>query len=490
MGCAVLDGMHRVAAAFCASTALCPQSMMADTATLVAAFANSLRGTQADGSGMCVARGREFLDVNTQVSLKEWQLREGETFGEPFFSAMKAKSKKIQEFSCSGDKHAARSVISRIMSLYLEKLGQGPGYLFGPDQDSPMGRALIAGHVKNPSELQRRDRVRDFLRNDAQIPEEDVAEYLDDIEDWGKFYVNYFPRIYASFWLSALARHIKKVLAVFFNDNPGLKASWPGNQLTEFLSLTDEQWLDLFRFKASRGRRLGDVSLNFYARGATFLSTLSSTGDPLRPSSLQPTYYRGRNCHPRTLELLWISAWAHLSADILPVFRGVFSGTPDSAAQYPQEGACTTAHVQRMLTCIVQAVTSAVHSSEEIWKHALNMDSAGRTKNQSWHHAVPALDLQLLPVMVKDVVDTVNLLGVNPAYPEYLRLKNNSHMKAMDDAVGKATCVTNAMGTDLMWFLVTTFVAQLIHSSEARKGLKKGCKKDPPEEREKHCAAV
>ena len=71
----------------------------------------------------------------------------------------------------------------------------------------------------------------------------------------------------------------------------------------------------------------------------------------------------------------------------------------------------------------------------------------------------------------------MNLLGVNPAYPEHLRLKNNSLMKAMEEAVGRSTYVTNVMGTDLMWFLATTFAAQLVHSSEARKGLKKGLQK-------------
>ena len=53
------------------------------------------------------------------------------------------------------------------------------------------------------------------------------------------------------------------------------------------------------------------------------------------------------------------------------------------------------------------------------------------------------------------------------------RLKNNSLMKAMDDAVGRSTCVTNAMGTDLMWFLVVTFAAQLIPLSEALQTLTK-----------------
>ena len=110
---------------------------------------------------------------------------------------------------------------------------------------------------------------------------------MDAVKDWGKCHVNYFARIYVSFLLSALARHIKKVLTNFFKDSQGLLAPWPGNQLAELLSLSDELWLDLFRFKPMR-RKTGDVSLNCCgSRGATFLSTLStSTGDPL-----QPTYF-------------------------------------------------------------------------------------------------------------------------------------------------------------------------------------------------------
>ena len=99
---------------------------------------------------------------------------------------MKEKSKKIQEFTCSGDEHTARSVISRILSLYLEKLNQGPGYLFGsgPDEDDPMTRALIAvGHVKNPSEQQRRERLQALLLCDVKIHERETEKYLDAIKD-------------------------------------------------------------------------------------------------------------------------------------------------------------------------------------------------------------------------------------------------------------------------------------------------------------------
>ena len=121
----------------------------------------------------------------------------------------------------------------------------------------------------------------------------------------------------------------------------------------------------------------------------------------------------------------------------------------------------------------MQAVTCAVHSSKEIWKKALKMNSDGRTKSHSWSHAVPALEPQLYLIIVKDVVAYVNRLGINPVYPEHLRWKNNPHMKSMDTAVGRATHVTNAMGTDFMWFLITTFAAQMIHLSEAWKGLKR-----------------
>ena len=135
---------------------------------------------------------------------------------------MKEKSKKIQEFTCSGDEHTARSVISRILSLYVERRDQGPGHLFGsdPDEGNPAGKALRAeGHIKNRSEQQRRDRLQAFFR-DVKIPEKETAEYLDAVKDWGKCHVNYFARIYVSFWLSALARQIKKVLTNFFQRQP------------------------------------------------------------------------------------------------------------------------------------------------------------------------------------------------------------------------------------------------------------------------------
>ena len=99
---------------------------------------------------------------------------------------MKVKSKKIQEFACSGDEHTARSVVDRILSLYEERRDEGPDCLFGsdPEDDNPMGRALRAEQVTiKPSMQQRRDRVQAFLRDDAQIPEEVTAEYLDNIKD-------------------------------------------------------------------------------------------------------------------------------------------------------------------------------------------------------------------------------------------------------------------------------------------------------------------
>ena len=101
------------------------------------------------------------------------------------------------------------------------------------------------------------------------------------------------------------------------------------------------------------------------------------------------------------------------------------------------------------------------------------MNSDGRFKSPSWKRANPALEPQLYLIVVKDVVAFVNRLGFNPVYPEYLRYANNLAIQNMDTAVGKSTHVTNAMGTDLMWFLITTFAAQLIHLSEAWKGLKR-----------------
>ena len=249
---------------------------------------------------------------------------------------MRNKSKKLQDFACSGDEHTAKSVIDRIMFHLVERQGEGPDYLFGsdPDNDDPMGRALRAEQVPpRPNQRERLVQVENFLRGTNISPEIREA-HLRSIQGKkiGECHTNYFCKIYTQLWVTGMAGHIKTVLTDFCRENPRLLEAWQGNQLAELLLLSDEDWLDLFRFKTNNSA--GDVSLNCCGyKGATLLSTLASD------NPLHPTYFRGQDGSTmRSLELLWILMWAHLSADILKMVRGLFSGASDSAREYPQLG--------------------------------------------------------------------------------------------------------------------------------------------------------
>ena len=192
------------------------------------------------------------------------------------------------------------------------------------------------------------------------------------------------------------------------------------------------------------------------------LSTLTSE------NPLHPTYFRRwkDGSTLRSLELLWILMWAHLSADILKMVSVLFSGVSDSATEYPQQGACTTAQVERTLTCIVQAVTCAVHSSRGIWSHGLGLNSEGRHKSPSWKHANPALEPQLFLAATADVLTFVKDLGFNPVYHNHLRWENNSVMRSLDTNVGRTSRTTDAMDIDLMVCQVIAFVAQMKHLTD------------------------
>ena len=143
MACAVLDGVHRMAAVLCASIGACPQNTEADTRTQVRSFTRGLCSTGSDGSGMGFAdTGGEPVDINTQVTLVDWGGEE--PLNSQVLEVMRKKSKKLQEYACSGDEHTAKSVIDKIMSCFVERLDEGPGCLFvsDPSMDNPMGSAL------------------------------------------------------------------------------------------------------------------------------------------------------------------------------------------------------------------------------------------------------------------------------------------------------------------------------------------------------------
>ena len=207
--------------------------------------------------------GGEPVDINTQVTLVDWAGEE--PLNSQVLEVMRKKSKKLQEYACSGDEHTAKSVIDKIMSCFVERLDEGPGCLFvsDPSMDNPMGSALRS--VQESPRLNRQERllqVDKFLQS-ANISPEMRAAYLDSIKgmQYGEIYTNYFCKIWTQFWATLMATHIKEVLTDFCKDNQSLLKAWQGNQLAELLSLGDAAWLDLFRFKTNK-KSAGDVSLN------------------------------------------------------------------------------------------------------------------------------------------------------------------------------------------------------------------------------------
>ena len=191
MACAVLDGVHRMAAVLCTSTGACPQNMEQEPRNQVDHFTNSLCSTEPDGSGMGVAStstGEDPVDINTQVTLVDWGGQE--TLNSEVLDVMRNKSKKLQEYACSGDEHTAKSVIDGIMICLVERLAEGPGclFVFDPSNEDPVGSALTSEQESpKPNRQERVVQIDNFLHSINISPEIRQA-HLDSIQgkkNWG-----------------------------------------------------------------------------------------------------------------------------------------------------------------------------------------------------------------------------------------------------------------------------------------------------------------
>ena len=474
MACAVVDGMHRMITVLCASVGACPGRLNPELRTRVQMFTSGLRSTEEDGSGMGILNTEDsgaIVDINTQLFLVDWGQ---ETLDSTFFKRMTEKSRALQDNDSSGDEHTARSVIHQIMCLFLKELPQlETGCLFrSADDDCSMAKALAATQVAGrPNHDQRYNQVKEFLEGTA-IPEDIREAYLrrikDDEEELKKCYTNYFGQICTQLWVEGVARHIRKVLSKFCKDNKTLLEGWHDSQLSELvLWTTDEQWLGIFKRRKGKTLGAGDASLNCCGcKDMTYLSTLSDKNqDPLEPRYGRLQAETQGSTIMRFHEFLWIIMWAHLSVETLEKFRDLFSGASMNHPHYPQEKACLTSHVERTVTCIVQVVTCAVHSSTAIWRSAMDSTGKGCVKPY-WKHANPALEPQLFLVAVEDALTFVKHLGFNPVYHEHLRWKNNPAMRLLDTTVGGPSRITDVMGTDLMVCQVIAFVAQMKHLTD------------------------
>ena len=152
-------------------------------------------------------------------------------------------------------------------------------------QDEPEKYESSSSFVKNDWKI-----INDYRYKNIMETEDIRDAYLVSIKDnpkkLGECYTNYFSQIYTQLWVETLARHIKKVLSDFCKNNQKLLEGWQNNQLSELLQRSDEEWLDIFRFRTDKYK--GDAALNCCGyKGMTFLSTLSKHKDPR-----QPTYCR------------------------------------------------------------------------------------------------------------------------------------------------------------------------------------------------------